>query len=197
VTAGDFVRGTEALAPVFDRFGLARFVAVNLDKLRALPQIRDGRNPDVEALLRDDARTGNWRRDESATVAVLWNGRVLHFLAVLVDAIIEHADGVLDPNAPPETASLAALARTAYAQTLQPHHNTILRAAAHALLARAPDRGSLFGDGLGYAPDEWPSRFKRDLDDLSAALHGLLAHLRGAFMELAVSDDLTARRFAL
>ena len=173
----DFVMGTEALNPVFDRFGLARFVAVNLDKIRALPDIH--RDPDLEALLLEDAETGNGVRDDSATVAVLWNARVLHFLAAMIDGIIAE-DNVLDPHSDAEV-SLATVARRAYEDTLQRYHSGILRSAARARLAFAPDRIALFNDRLGYPPHLWSSRFKSDLHDLSSALHSLLNHLRHAF----------------
>ena len=189
IWAADFVLGTEALNPVFDRFGLARLVAVNLDKIRV---VEKSRKIDLEALLKEDATTGNWRRDESATVAVLWNARVLHFLKVLVDNIIDDKERALDPTA---IVDLASLAKRAYAETLHHYHSGILRSAAHARLAFAPDRAALFFERLGYSPEEWSSRFKHDLRDLSNALNSLLDHLRSLLRNNAHIDGLFA--FAL
>uniref|UniRef100_A0A7S3NL52 Glycolipid transfer protein domain-containing protein n=1 Tax=Aureoumbra lagunensis TaxID=44058 RepID=A0A7S3NL52_9STRA len=89
LTTRKFVLGTEELLPVFERIGLARVVRVNLDKLR-----NAGLEETIENHLKREAAEGISDRDEGATVALLWNGRLLEFIRALVDGVL--ASNLLD-----------------------------------------------------------------------------------------------------
>eukprot|EP00635_Sarcinochrysidales_sp_CCMP3193_P009924 CAMPEP_0118919776 /NCGR_PEP_ID=MMETSP1166-20130328/18734_1 /TAXON_ID=1104430 /ORGANISM="Chrysoreinhardia sp, Strain CCMP3193" /LENGTH=396 /DNA_ID=CAMNT_0006860311 /DNA_START=86 /DNA_END=1276 /DNA_ORIENTATION=- len=189
LTARKFAQGTLALSPIFDRVGLSRMVQVNIDKLA-----RFDRDASLEALVKAEATSGDWQKDDSATVAVQWNARILEFVSVLTDLVLQ-SPALLSTTEdfPPPTAggqqreggrrntsedhqqghqpaTLADFAKLAYEATLQQHHSKLLRHAARTMLALTPDHAAFFADHLGYPPQTWTTDLKKDLTDVNAAL---------------------------
>ncbi|KAJ8606756.1 hypothetical protein CTAYLR_009568 [Chrysophaeum taylorii] len=162
-----FVRGTRALVPWLDRLGggLSSLVLVNVRKLEVAGVL------DLEPVLATERRDGRFEKDDSATTATLWNGRVLGFIARFLDEILE-ADSL--------NTDLSLAARAAYKATLERHHPLYVRTAARAILSRLPDARTLFENRLGYPPDTWDTRLRADLDSLKTALDTFLIALKAA-----------------
>lgn len=162
----EFVAATAALTPWLDSLGcgLTKMVNVNVVKLRARGAGAAGA-PSVEAQVADEVARGATSDDDSVFVASLWNGRVLHFIAELVDGL--RGD---------ESARVRTVARKAYDETLAEHHNWLVRPAASAIMALAPDRDVVFA---AYAGDA--DRRRADLAAFSSGLRATLEKLDALF----------------
>lgn len=159
--SGDaFIQGTTALLPWLDRIGpgLSSMVEVNLRKL----ENKGVSTTDLEFILADESRTGVNALDDSATVASLWNGRILQFTCAFLNDILNSPD--LAKISP------AVAAKRAYAATLEPHHSKFVRAAARALLSSIPSATTLFEERFGYAPYEINTTMRRDVTRVADSL---------------------------
>lgn len=169
VDAESFLEGTRALLPWLDRLGcgLSSMVEVNIIKLER----RHVAERTLDATLADERHLGVAGRDDSASVASVWNGRILEFIAAFLDDLLEHNVDLRD-------ASPSSSAKAAYAKTLHRHHSRFVRAAANALLSSIPDAPAFFEGALGWAPDDVNSAMRRDVADVRAALFLFLPKLQ-------------------
>lgn len=179
----EFAAATENLAPFLDLLGcgIKELVAANVATLAAKGATRLGARS-VQVLVREEASRGggaatfSMARDDSVTVAVLWNARILNHTLRFLEKILEARSLATDGR------RLNELCVVAYGETLARHHTCVARSAANQLmLLSVPDRRGLFAEKLGFPQRYWDTLLRADLDALHSALALVLSDIADIF----------------
>jgi len=131
----DFLDASESLASLFDSMGSVAFGPVKNDILGNVKKLRDrhaaapGESATLQELVRNELKT----KKHVATEGLLWLNRGLDFTAQSLRHNSTHEDKELSESF-----------RTAYADTLKPHHSFVIKPIFSAAMSATPYRKDFY-----------------------------------------------------
>ncbi|KAI6770937.1 hypothetical protein HG531_009792 [Fusarium graminearum] len=144
VSTTEFLEASESLTTIFDAIGGMAFGPVkkdilgNVEKLRARQAAAPAESGTVQDLVRNELKTGK----HTATEGCLWLVRGLDFTCQ-----------ALERNVANSSEELADSFRTAYGNTLKPHHSFVVKPIFSAAMSAVPYRKDFYAK-LGENPQQ-------------------------------------------
>ncbi|EJT78208.1 HET-C2 protein [Gaeumannomyces tritici R3-111a-1] len=160
-----FLDAAESLTTIFDLLGSVAFTPVKNDMLGNVKKIRDrllaapAESETIQELVLNELKT----KKHVATEGLLWLIRGLEFVCI-----------ALSQNLAQATTELADSFRTAYSETLKPHHSFIVKPVFSAAMSAVPYRKDFYAK---VGSDE--EKVKADLGEYLASLDKIVGILKG------------------
>ncbi|KAL8408341.1 hypothetical protein RB594_006951 [Gaeumannomyces avenae] len=160
-----FLEAAESLTTIFDLLGSVAFTPVKNDMLGNVKKIRDrllaapAESETIQELVLNELKT----KKHVATEGLLWLIRGLEFVCI-----------ALSQNLAQATTELADSFRTAYSETLKPHHSFIVKPVFSAAMSAVPYRKDFYAK---VGSDE--EKVKADLGEYLASLDKIVGILKG------------------
>ncbi|KAI5463067.1 glycolipid transfer protein domain-containing protein [Mariannaea sp. PMI_226] len=156
VSTPEFLEAAESLTTMFDVLGSVAFAPVRKDILGNVTKLADRYKaaPDESATVQDLCRNELKAKKHTATEGLLWLVRGLDFTYQALDHSIKNS-----------STELADSFRSAYGNTLKPHHGFLIKPVFSAAMSAVPYRKDFFAK-LGDDPALVDEQFKVYLDAL-------------------------------
>lgn len=163
IATSDFLQAAESLTTLFDVLGSVAFTPVKNDILGNVKKIRErqlaapAESETLQALVLNELKT----KKHTATEGLLWLVRGLDFTSKALQDNL---------NAPP-TKELSDSFRTAYGDTLKPHHSFLVKPVFNAALSATPYRKDFYaklGDYTKAEPalKDWVAALQKQVEIL-------------------------------
>ncbi|QPC76464.1 hypothetical protein HYE68_007216 [Fusarium pseudograminearum] len=169
VSTTEFLEASESLTTIFDAIGGMAFGPVkkdilgNVEKLRARQAAAPAESGTVQDLVRNELKTGK----HTATEGCLWLVRGLDFTCQ-----------ALERNVANSSEELADSFRTAYGNTLKPHHSFVVKPIFSAAMSAVPYRKDFYAK-LGENPQQVEADLQTYLASFTKIVNILKAFING------------------
>ncbi|KAJ4130053.1 hypothetical protein NW768_007025 [Fusarium equiseti] len=169
VSTTEFLEASESLTTIFDAIGGVAFGPVkkdilgNVEKLRARQAAAPAESGTVQDLVRNELKTGK----HTATEGCLWLVRGLDFTCQGLENNVAKSDE-----------ELADSFRTAYGNTLKPHHGFMVKPIFSAAMSAVPYRKDFYAK-LGENPEQVQAELKAYLASFTKVVTILKKFING------------------